>query len=104
MTKTSEGTGEDIAADLVALREDVARLSESISALLQSQAQGVARHVASAIDDAKVKLATTTDDVKSRVNAAGDEVEASIARNPLTAILISFGVGMALGMMSRLRH
>ena len=104
MTRSSEGTDEDITADLAALRQDVARLSESISALLQSQAQGGAQHVSDAVDDAKAKLASTAADVKSRVNAAGGEIEASIERNPMTAVLISFGVGMALGMMSRSRH
>lgn len=103
MTKSPEGSSEDMAADLAALREDVARLSESIAALLQSQAQAAAHHVSDAVDDAKARFAGTAADVTSRVNAAGEEIEASIERNPLTAVLISFGVGMALGMMSRPR-
>lgn len=104
MTRSSEGTTEDIPADLAALRQDVARLSESISALLQTQAQGAAQHFSDAVGDAKAKFASTAADVKSRVNAAGGEIEASIERHPLTAVLISFGVGMALGMVSRFRH
>jgi ElaB/YqjD/DUF883 family membrane-anchored ribosome-binding protein len=104
MTKTTVGAGEDITADLSALRQDVGRLSESINALLQSQAQGAARHVSDAVDDAKAMFAGTAADVKERVNAAGGELEASIARNPLTVMLIAFGAGMALGMMTRSRH
>jgi ElaB/YqjD/DUF883 family membrane-anchored ribosome-binding protein len=104
MTKSTIGAGEDINADLTALRQDVARLSESVSALLQSQAQGAARHVSDAVDDAKARFAGTAADVKERVNAAGGEIEASIAHNPLTAMLIAFGAGMALGMMTRSRH
>jgi len=104
MTKSSEGTSEDITADLAALRQDVARLSESISALMQNQAHGAAQHVTDAVEDAKARFASTAADVKSRVNKAGGEIEASIERNPLTAMLVSFGVGMALGMMSRSRH
>jgi ElaB/YqjD/DUF883 family membrane-anchored ribosome-binding protein len=104
MTKTTEGTFEDTTAHLAALRQDIARLSESVSALLQNPAPGVTQHVADAVEDAKAKFSSTAAEVKSRVNAAGGEIEASIERNPLTAIMISFGVGMALGMMTRARH
>ena len=104
MTKTTEGTFEETTAHLAALRRDIARLSESVSALLQNSAPGVAEQVSDAVDDAKAKFSSTAADVKSRVNGAGGEIEASIERHPLTAMLISFGVGMALGMMTRARH
>jgi ElaB/YqjD/DUF883 family membrane-anchored ribosome-binding protein len=104
MTRRSARADEDITAELAALRQDVVRLSESISALLQSHAQGGTPHVSDAFDDAKAKLVSTAADVTSRVNSAGGEIEASIERNPMTAALISFGVGMAIGMMSRSRH
>ena len=35
--------------------------------------------------------------------AASGEIEASIERNPFTAVLIAFGVGMWLGLISRPR-
>ncbi|MBP0464190.1 DUF883 family protein [Roseomonas sp. PWR1] len=104
MTKLPEAPSADVAADLAALRQDVARLADSMTALMQGQAQGAAQRVSDIVDDAKAKVTSTAADVKSRVNAAGGEIEASIERNPLTAMLISFGVGMALGMMSRSRH
>ena len=104
MTKTAEGTLEDTTAYLAALRQDIARLSESVSALLQNPAPGVAQHVSDVVEDAKAKFSSTAADVKSRVNVAGGEIEASIERHPLTAMLISFGVGMALGVMTRARH
>ena len=104
MTKTTEGTFEETTAHLAALRRDIARLSESVSALLQNSAPGVAEQVSDAVDDAKAKFSSTAADVKSRVNGAGGEIEASIERHPLTAMLISFGVGMALGVMTRARH
>ena len=104
MTKSIEGTTEDAMAYLAALRQDIARLSESVSALLQNPAPGVAQHVSDAVEDAKAKFSSTAADVKSRMNGAGGEIEASIERHPLTAMLISFGVGMALGVMTRARH
>jgi ElaB/YqjD/DUF883 family membrane-anchored ribosome-binding protein len=104
MTKISEAAGGDVAADLAALRQDVARLAESMNALMQGQAQGAAQRVSDVVDDAKAKVASAAADVKSRVDAAGSEIEASIERHPLTAMLITFGIGMALGMMTRPRH
>ena len=104
MTESIQGTKEDTAAHLAAIRQDIAQLSESINGLLQGPAPGVAQQVSDAVSDAKAKFSTTAADVKSRVNAAGGEIEASIERHPLAAVLISFGVGMALGLMSRARH
>ena len=104
MSKITEGTVEDTTAHLAALRQDIARLSESVGALLQNPAPGAAQQVSNAVDGAKATFFSTAADVKSRVNSAGGEIEASIERNPLTAIMISFGVGMALGMMTRARH
>jgi ElaB/YqjD/DUF883 family membrane-anchored ribosome-binding protein len=108
MTKSSKGASKDITADLAALRRDVARLSDSISGLLQNQAQGAAQHVSDAVDDVKVKFASTVAAATSRVNAAGGEIEAGIERNPMSAMLITFavgmGLGMVLGMVRRSRH
>jgi hypothetical protein len=49
-------------------------------------------------------LASAAADVQSCVTTAGGLVEASIERNPLTAMVISFGLGIALGMMSHSLH
>ena len=49
MTKMTEATIEDTTAHLAALRQDIARLSESVSALLQNPAPGVTQHVADAV-------------------------------------------------------
>ena len=78
MTEQAEGAAGDFATDLAALRQDVAHLSETLGKLVQHQ---------------------TTD----RVHAATGEVEASIRRNPLTAVSVAFGIGIVLGMMNRSR-
>jgi len=78
MTKHAEGGTGDFAADLAGLRQDVAHLTETLGKLVQHQ---------------------TTD----RVHAATGEIEASIRRNPLTAVSVAFGIGIVLGMMNRSR-
>jgi len=78
MTEHAEGATGDFAADLAALRQDVAHLAETLGKLVQHQ-------------------------TKDRVRAASGEIEASIRHNPLTAVLIAFGSGIVVGMMNRSR-
>lgn len=78
MTEHAEGATGDLTADLAALRQDVARLAETIGKLVQHQTQ-------------------------DRVRAASGEIEAGIRRSPLKAVLIAFGIGVSLGMMYRPR-
>jgi ElaB/YqjD/DUF883 family membrane-anchored ribosome-binding protein len=78
MTKPTQSSDGDFAADLAALRQDVAHLAETLSKLVQHQTQ-------------------------DRVQAASSEIEAAIARNPYTAVLIALGVGISIGIMNRSR-
>jgi ElaB/YqjD/DUF883 family membrane-anchored ribosome-binding protein len=70
---------------------------------VQHQTQAASDGVSDAVEDAKDRIASTAADAQKRVRAASGEIEASIERNPLTAVLIAFSVGMWLSMMSRLR-
>lgn len=100
MTKSGEGTTGDLAADLAALRKDVAHLAATMSELVQHQT-GVAGHrVSEVAGDVKDRIASTAAAAQSRVCAAGGEIEAYIERNSLTAVLIALGVGISLGLLS----
>ena len=92
MTQNSEGTTGDLATDLAVLRQDVARLADTISGLVQHQTQAAGNRVSEAVNDAQ-----------NRVRAANGAIEACIGRNPLTSVLIALGVGMSLGLLSRSR-
>ena len=81
MTRNTEGAAGDLAADLAALRQDVARLSETVSELVHHQVA----------------------DAQENVRAVRGEIEASIERNPMTAVPIAFGIGMLIGRMNRSR-
>ena len=56
MSKNTEG---DVAADLAALRQDVARLAETIGKVLQHQTQAAGVAASEAVGDAKDKVADT---------------------------------------------
>jgi ElaB/YqjD/DUF883 family membrane-anchored ribosome-binding protein len=102
MTETNEGTIGDFAADLAALRRDVARLGETMSTLVQRQSQAAGHRVVEAVGDAREKLAGTAAGAQTRICAASSAIEARIERNPLTAVLIAAGVGVSLGLLSTL--
>jgi ElaB/YqjD/DUF883 family membrane-anchored ribosome-binding protein len=103
MTKNTEGAAGDLTADVTALRQDVARLAETMSKLVRHQTQAAGVRVSEAVGDAGHQIASTAADAQNRVRAASGEIEASIERNPLTAVLVAFGIGMLFGMMSRSR-
>ncbi|MGA3403111.1 MAG: hypothetical protein ABSC95_28195 [Acetobacteraceae bacterium] len=103
MTTNAEGTAGDFATDLAALRQDVARLTDSVSTLVQHQTQAAGSRVSEAVEDARGKLASTAADAQHRVCAASSAIEAEIERHPLTSVLIALGVGMSIGLLSRWR-
>jgi ElaB/YqjD/DUF883 family membrane-anchored ribosome-binding protein len=103
MTKNAQGAAGDLTADLAALRQDVAHLAETMSQAVRHQTQAAGFRVSEAVGDARNKIASTAADTQNRVRAASREIEASIERNPLTAVLIAFGIGISRGIMSRSR-
>jgi ElaB/YqjD/DUF883 family membrane-anchored ribosome-binding protein len=103
MTKDAQGAGADLTADLAALRQDVAHLAETMSQAVRHQTQAAGFRVSAAVGDAKDKIASTAAETQNRVRAASREIEASIERNPLMAVLIAFGIGVSLGVISRSR-
>jgi ElaB/YqjD/DUF883 family membrane-anchored ribosome-binding protein len=101
MSRSADDSPGDLAADLAALRRDVARLAETMSALVQQQTQAAGHRVSEAVGDARDRIASTAADAQDRVRAAGGEIEACIERNPLMSVLIALGVGLSLGLLSR---
>jgi ElaB/YqjD/DUF883 family membrane-anchored ribosome-binding protein len=103
MSRSADDSPGDLAADLAALRRDVARLAETMSALVQQQTQAAGHRVSEAVGDVRDKIASTATDAQDRVRAAGGEIEACIERNPLMSVLIALGVGVSLGLLGRSR-
>ena len=103
MSRSADDSPGDLAADLAALRRDVARLAETMSALVQQQTQAAGHRVSEAVGDVRDKIASTASDAQDRVRAAGGVFEACIERNPLMSVLIALGVGVSLGLLGRSR-
>jgi ElaB/YqjD/DUF883 family membrane-anchored ribosome-binding protein len=95
-----QSAASDLTADLAALRNDIAKISASLMELVQEKAKS---GVFNAVDGARQKLSDTAADAHEKVGNLGDDVEATIERNPLVAVLLAALAGFIVGMMSRPR-
>lgn len=101
MSKPIESATGDLGADLAILRRDVAHLAETMGELVQHQTKVAGSRASTAFGDVRDRIVDTATDARSRVRAAGGDLEASFERHPIAALLIVFGVGIALGLFSR---
>ena len=101
MTTDIEKTTEHMATEFSALRDDVARLTATLGELLRLQGKAAGDAAVDAVGAAKNGVADSIADATVHTRAAGAEIEASIERNPMTALVIAFGVGISVGMISR---
>jgi ElaB/YqjD/DUF883 family membrane-anchored ribosome-binding protein len=101
--KTGEIDASDLTADLAALRADIARLSDTMAGLVRAQAGSASAAMKGAVGDARDQLSQAAAEAQDRALGAAADLERRIERNPLTAVLIAAGIGMALGMMSKSR-
>jgi ElaB/YqjD/DUF883 family membrane-anchored ribosome-binding protein len=97
-TKLREETSEAFAADLAALRADLANLTASLTKLAKDETTGVAD---SFYDAARHRFADGAASAKDRLSGATSNLEASIERNPLVAVLIAVATGLVVGLISR---
>jgi ElaB/YqjD/DUF883 family membrane-anchored ribosome-binding protein len=102
-TKTGDFAASDLSADLDALRSDIARLSDTMAGLMKAQANSAGAAVRGAVGDAREQLAQAANQAQDSALGAAADLERRIERNPLTAVLIAAGIGLALGMMSKSR-
>jgi ElaB/YqjD/DUF883 family membrane-anchored ribosome-binding protein len=104
VTNIPNSVTEDPPVDIAALRQEIDQLSAKLGALLRDGADGAGHRIADAVGDTKDRLAGTAAEARQRFDAAGAEIESHIERNPLVAMLVSFGIGVALGVLSRPRR
>lgn len=93
----------DVSADLAGLRDDVARLSNSLAGLLRGQADAAGASVRGAVGDARSQLSQAASSLRDGALDRSADFERRIEANPLTAMLVAAVVGLAFGVMSR-RH
>jgi ElaB/YqjD/DUF883 family membrane-anchored ribosome-binding protein len=99
--KPVEDTTRDFTADLAALRDDVAKLTASLSEFVHFQTTATTNTVADAVDHARQKISDTAGKAQDRVASVSSDLEATIERNPLVAVLIAMVAGILVGLLSR---
>jgi ElaB/YqjD/DUF883 family membrane-anchored ribosome-binding protein len=102
--EATEAATQDFAADLAALRADIAKLTTAVANLVKAETSAATDTVFGAVDTARQKFADGAADAKDRLSGASSELEATIERNPLVAVLIALGAGLAIGLLSRGRQ
>lgn len=98
----------DLAEQIDIIRADIASLTKTVSQLVSDTAgihaslkQRISNAARSAVNEAE-KLGGEAMHAAARgATAAVTSVEAQIERNPLTAVLIALGLGVAIGLLSR---
>jgi ElaB/YqjD/DUF883 family membrane-anchored ribosome-binding protein len=88
-------------SDIDKLRDDLVRLSQSVSSLLGSRAtdaRDMVTDTASGLYETGLDYAQ---DAEAQVRGMAGDLSKQIERNPLAAIGIVFGVGYVIGMMRR---
>lgn len=88
-------------SDIDRLREDLVRLSQSVSALLTQRAENardLVSEAASGVYDTGLDYAR---DAETQVRGMASDVVKQVERNPLAAVGIVFGVGYLIGLMRR---
>ena len=113
-TPRPHGADDRLAQDMDELRADVAKLTETVSQLLRNQAEVGADKLGAGLGKAREALGETAEsfaragrgmaeDAQNRIGALGDDLERSIQRSPLTAVVAAAALGMVLGLIHRSR-
>ena len=87
--KPVEEASQDFTADLAALRDDVAKLSSSLSEFIRTQTTTTTNTVVDAVANARQKISDTASKAQDRVARTGTDLEPTIERNPLVEVLIA---------------
>jgi ElaB/YqjD/DUF883 family membrane-anchored ribosome-binding protein len=95
---------QDFAADFASLREDITKLTSSVSELARAQASATASTVMDTVESAQQKFSEGASEAQNRLRGAGSDIEAMIERNPLVAMLAALSAGLLIGMMSGTRR
>jgi ElaB/YqjD/DUF883 family membrane-anchored ribosome-binding protein len=101
-------TEPDVATQLDTIRADIAALTKAVSQLA-AQTSGIKTSLGERIGSAAKSAVSEAERIGDEAihgaahgaKVAVYDIEAEIARNPLTAVLISLGLGFVLGVVSR---
>jgi ElaB/YqjD/DUF883 family membrane-anchored ribosome-binding protein len=105
MGRAASAASDDLQKDLQALREDLGRLTEEVSAIVTDKSNAAWRRAKTSADsvmsDAQAKGQEAVAAVRDVSNHFADAVDESIKNRPYTTLAIAAGIGLLLGMSWR---
>lgn len=99
--KETEKAAQDFTADLATLRDDIAKLTGTVTQLLRSRANTATDQVYSSYAQTRDQLGNRAAEARDQLGSLSSEVESKIERNPLSAVLVAALAGLLLGLFSR---
>jgi ElaB/YqjD/DUF883 family membrane-anchored ribosome-binding protein len=90
-------TSHDIDGDLGAVKDDLAKLRADIVQLSTALKEITSQTVHERLSTLQGEFGRMTDDAKARGRKQMDELAGQIEEQPLTSVLIAFGVGLLVG-------
>jgi ElaB/YqjD/DUF883 family membrane-anchored ribosome-binding protein len=88
------------AVDFSSVRDDVAKLAQTLSDLLQKQASSTRDQVVDAVGTAANNVAQSTSDAQDKLTSLEADISLRIRRNPWTAVAIAALVGLLIAKLS----
>ena len=101
--KPVKEASQDFAADFAALRDDITKLTSSVTELVRTQALTTTSTVLDAVDVAQQIFSNGAAEAQNRIRGATSDFEAAIERNPLVAVLTALSAGLLIGMVGGIR-
>jgi ElaB/YqjD/DUF883 family membrane-anchored ribosome-binding protein len=86
--------------DFDALREDLAKLTQTIGQLVQNQAASTRAQVMDVVGAAGDNISDTASVVQDTLTTIEAGVEAQIRKNPWSAVAVALGLGLLVGKLS----
>lgn len=101
VTKAAKSAVDEVAnTDFGALRDDVAKLSQTVSQLVQNQASAARTQVMDVVGAAGDNISQTAAAAQDKLALVESDLETRIQRNPWGAVALAVGVGVLIGKMS----
>jgi ElaB/YqjD/DUF883 family membrane-anchored ribosome-binding protein len=101
VSKPVEEASKDFTADLSSLRDDVAKLSSSLSEFIRTHSAATTNTVFGAVNNARQKISDTANKAQDPVAGTSTTLETTIELKPMVAALIAMVAGMLVGLLSR---
>jgi uncharacterized protein YjbJ (UPF0337 family) len=86
--------------DLVGLREDISKLTQTINKLVQSGAASARGHLMDAVGTAGDNISQSASMAQEKLVSVEADVESRIKKNPWTAVAVAVTLGVLIGKLS----